>query len=82
MEELGGQAKLGVRSVSMPYDEEPIADEEWVKKYHQKEEKKSTLRQALQDWLDNKIPMEDWWVCVVSVCLHQHVYGKPFVYVL
>ena len=40
----GRPSEAQVGSVSMPYDKEPIVDEEWVKKYYEKEEKQSTLR--------------------------------------
>ena len=44
-----------------PYNEEPLADEEWASEYNKKKEKEATLLQALQDRLDSQIPIEDWW---------------------
>ena len=60
----GTQSKAGKLSSSFsmpaPYDDEPIADEEWVNKYNEKKEKESTLVQTLQDRLDNQTSIEDW----------------------
>ena len=43
-----------------PYDDEPIADEEWLRMYQEKKEKESNRVKALQDRLDEEIPVTDW----------------------
>ena len=50
----------GMFSAPAPYDDEPIADEEWVRRHEEKKEKESSHAQTLQDRLDDKISISDW----------------------
>jgi hypothetical protein len=54
-----GQVSSSI-SMPAPYDDEPLADEEWTDEYQERKEKESTFIQALQDRLDSQIPIEDW----------------------
>ena len=47
-------------SAPKPYDDEPIADEEWVQNYLEKKEKAKAHVNAMQQRLDKKIPITDW----------------------
>ena len=47
-------------SAPKPYDDEPIADEEWVQNYLEKKEKAKAHVNAMQERLDKKIPITDW----------------------
>ena len=54
--------KKSVASLSalVPYDGKPIADEEWVQNYLEKKEKEKARVNAMQERLDEKIPITDW----------------------
>ena len=47
-------------SAPKPYDDEPIADEEWAQNYLEKKEKAKAHVNAMQERLDKKIPITDW----------------------
>ena len=55
-------SKKNVASLSAPapYDDEPIANEEWVQNYLEKKEKEKAHVNAMQERLDEKIPITDW----------------------
>ena len=44
----------------VPYDDEPLADAEWVEKYKEKKESEAIERQALQGRLEGRVPISDW----------------------
>ena len=46
----------------MAYAEEPLADEEWLKKYQAASEENKRLEQELQARLDGAVQVETWWV--------------------
>ena len=55
-------SKKNVASLSAPapYDDEPIANEEWVQNYLEKKEKEKARVNAMQERLYEKIPITDW----------------------
>lgn len=46
----------------MAYADEPLADEEWLKKYEAENEENKRLEQELQARLDGTVQVESWWV--------------------
>ena len=46
----------------MAYAEEPLADEEWLKKYQAANKENKQLEQELQARLDGAVQVETWWV--------------------
>ena len=46
----------------MAYAEEPLADEEWLKKYEAANKENKRLEQELQARLDGAVQVETWWV--------------------
>ena len=43
-----------------PYDDEPLADAEWIDKYKEKKENEAIEIQALQGRLEGRVPISDW----------------------
>ena len=43
-----------------PYADEPIADEEWLKKYRNEQEEKRTLEEELTKRLENRVHVGEW----------------------
>ena len=43
-----------------PYDDEPLADEEWIRNYNEKRQIEATLLQTLNDRLNGKVSIADW----------------------
>ncbi len=55
-----GDKNVAGSSALAPYDDEPIADEEWVQNYIERKEKEKVHVNAMQERLDEKIPITDW----------------------
>ena len=57
-----------------PYEDEPIATEEWVAEYKEKQETQADFERKLQDRYDQKNPVDSWWVfavcCLVALCVY------------
>ena len=49
-----------VGTVVVPYDEEPIADEEWVENYEREKENQAKPYTELQERLDGQISTINW----------------------
>lgn len=49
-----------VGAVAVPYEDEPIADDDWVEKYEEEREIERTRFETLQERLDGTIPTSDW----------------------
>lgn len=47
-------------SAAVPYQEEPIADEEWVERYREKKENERFNLSALQERTSGKIAVTSW----------------------
>ena len=60
--EKGFCAEADVGAGVVPYGEEPIADEEWVKKYETNKETEKKRSAELQERLDGQIPISNWYV--------------------
>ena len=43
-----------------PYADEPIADEEWLKKYRKEQEEKRQLEEDLTKRLENRVRVSGW----------------------
>ena len=44
----------------LPYVDEPIADEEWVKIYEKEQERENTLNEVFKERLDGRDPISHW----------------------
>ena len=47
-------------SLPSPYDDEPMADFEWIEKYRERKQNEAIQIKALQDRLEDSIPVNDW----------------------
>lgn len=61
-DEKGFCAEADVGAGVVPYEEEPIADEEWVKEYETNKESEKKRFAELQERLDDQIPISNWYV--------------------
>ena len=43
-----------------PYTDEPLADEEWLARYQQKQEENKKLESELKKRLENCVPVKEW----------------------
>ena len=43
-----------------PYTDEPIADEEWLKRYRKEQEEKRRLEEDLMKRLENRVRVSGW----------------------
>ena len=43
-----------------PYTDEPLADEEWLARYRQREEENKKLESELKKRLENCVPVKEW----------------------
>ena len=43
-----------------PYTDEPLADEEWLARYQQKQEENKKLESELKKHLENCVPVKEW----------------------
>ncbi|XP_031560222.1 uncharacterized protein LOC116296353 [Actinia tenebrosa] len=58
-----------------PYENEPLADEEWLKEYKRKKEIEDALRQKLQERIDGVDPCSNWCSCGnCNIDMLQNVY--------
>ena len=46
----------------MVYDNEPLAVEEWLKKYEEEVEENNKLSRELRERLDGSVQVDSWWV--------------------
>ena len=47
-------------SAPVPYDDEPIADAEWIEKYQEKKASEAIQIKTLQGRLEGTVPITDW----------------------
>ena len=78
--EKGFCAEADVGAGVVPYGEEPIADEEWVKKYETNKETEKKRSAELQERLDGQIPINNWYVIqyIISIKYTNSSYCKIF----
>lgn len=79
-DEKGFCAEADVGAGVVPYGEEPIADEEWVKKYETNKETEKKRSAELQERLDGQIPISNWYVIqyIISIKYTNSSYYKIF----
>ena len=46
----------------MAYAAEPLADEEWLKKYEEEVDETNKLEQELRERLEGSVQVDSWWV--------------------
>ena len=44
------------------YADEPLADEEWLKKYEEEDDETNKLEQELRERLEGSFQVDSWWV--------------------
>ena len=57
---LAGSKKASGLIAPAPYNDEPLADAEWIQKYKERKENESIQIKALQGRLDGTIPVSHW----------------------
>ena len=49
-----------IESQMLPYQDEPVADEEWVQNYHDGLRERKFFLETLLDRFNNRVPLEPW----------------------
>ncbi|XP_046855950.1 uncharacterized protein LOC124449052 [Xenia sp. Carnegie-2017] len=52
-----------IESQLLPYQDEPVADEEWVQNYHDGLRERQFFLETLLDRFNNRVPLEQWCIC-------------------
>ena len=56
------QVSCESRENDIAYANEPLADEEWLKKYEEEDDETNKLEQELRERLEGSVQVDSWWV--------------------
>lgn len=53
-------SEQSIESQMLPYQDEPVADEEWVQNYHDGLRERQNLLETLRSRFNNRVTLEQW----------------------